>query len=296
VKSNLIIVRYGEIGLKADYTRKQFENILIKNIKNVLKNKNISFDIKKTRGRLYVYSDRIETSCNVLKKIFGIISVSPAVKTKSNIESMEKLAIDFSNENIVKNSSFALRVKREGTHDYTSQDIAIKLGDVIVKHTNAKVNLTKPDFTLYIEIRDDNAYFYTEKIRGVGGLPLGSQGNVLALIDKPVSLLAAWFLMRRGCKTTFAIMNSSLNKKIRTFTKNWYIDSSIIRIDDMKMLKEAALKNNCNSIVTGHTIKENELKDIKKIKSITEMPVLTPIISFDNKMIQEKTKEIGLKI
>ncbi|PNX50190.1 MAG: hypothetical protein BV456_07470, partial [Thermoplasmata archaeon M8B2D] len=84
MKSNLIIVRYGEIGLKAEYTRKQFENILIKNIKSSLKRENISSNIKQTRGRIYVHTDQIKTACNILKKIFGIISVSPVVHTISD--------------------------------------------------------------------------------------------------------------------------------------------------------------------------------------------------------------------
>ena len=74
----LIIIRYGEIALKGKETRKYFENCLISNIKTVLILKNISAIIKKERGRIYLYTDYIKESIDVLKRIFGIISISPA--------------------------------------------------------------------------------------------------------------------------------------------------------------------------------------------------------------------------
>ena len=81
------------------------------------------------------------------------------------------LAIKISQETLNKEKSFAIRVTRTGNHDFSSQDVAVKIGNAIVKATKATVNLIKPDFELFIEIRNDNSFIFTEKIRGTGGLP-----------------------------------------------------------------------------------------------------------------------------
>lgn len=294
MKSNLIIVRYGEIGLKAEYTRKQFENILIKNIKGSLKSKKISFNIKQTRGRIYVHTDQIKTACNVLKKIFGIISVSPVTHTSSDIEYMEKLAIEIANEQLSENMSFALKVTRVGIHKFTSRDVAVRLGDSIVKKTGASVDLTNPDVTLNIEIREKDAYFYFDKIYGVGGLPLGSQGNVLAVINDDTSILAAWYLMKRGCKTIFALSNDSIRDLLEDFIRNWYAKKLIyaVKNNDTKKLKEIISYNQCDAIVTGYFF--DDLKSIKKLKEQTHLPVLTPLLSMKIGKVKQDCKKIGL--
>ena len=75
MNNELIIIRYGEIALKAKYTRKHFENILIRNIKNALKISKIDNNIIKEWGRLYLKTDNIDESILILKNIFGIVSI-----------------------------------------------------------------------------------------------------------------------------------------------------------------------------------------------------------------------------
>ena len=296
MKSNLIIVRYGEIGLKAEYTRKQFENILIKNIKGSLKRENISFNIKQTRGRIYVHTDQIKTACNILKKIFGIISVSPVVHTISDIDYMEKLAIEIADEKLSENMSFALKVTRVGIHKFTSRDVAIKLGDSIVKKTGASVDLTNPDITINIDIREKDAYFYFDKIHGVGGLPLSSQGNVLAVINDEKSILAAWYLMKRGCNTVFALSNNSIRGLLEDFIRNWYTKKTIylVKNNDYKKFKEIISYNQCDAIVVGYFV--DDLTLIKKLKEKTRLPILTPLLSMEIDKVKQDCKKIGLTI
>ena len=294
MKYDLIIVRYGEIGLKAKSTRRRFENILVNNIKKALEIKKISNQIKLEPGRIFVYTDQIEESVPVLEKIFGIISISPSIKTTSDMGEMKKFAVNISKKQITDKDSFALRVTREGDHGYTSRDVAVALGDAVRKMTHAKVNLTKPDFTLFIEIRGDNAFFYTDKILGVGGLPLKTQGNVLSLIDTDVSLLAAWYMMHRGCNIVFASKNKDLDKKIKLFMSKWYAESKIVTINQNK-INGIAIENHCEAIVTGHTLSKKSLEEIKKLKKQSKLTILNPLISMTDEQIKNKMKEIGLK-
>ena len=299
VKNEIIIIRYSEIALKAKYTRKIFENTLVDNIKNALKTKNILYEIKKQRGRIYLYTKKINTTLKILPKIFGIKTISPAIKTKSNIESITKKAVKILKEKIKEKQSFALRITREGKHEYTSQDVAVHVGNVIVKNTKAKVNLTKPDHTLYIEIRGEDAFLFEEKIPCQGGLPLGTQGTVLALVENQKTILAAWYLMRRGCTIVFIITNKSIEKTLRRFLEKWFIKPEIIYIENNKKLNETIKKiiseKQCEAIVTSHTIYDNDLiNDIKQFKKQFKLPVLQPLITMSIDEIQKKSREIGL--
>ena len=299
MKHEIIIIRYSEIALKAKYTRRIFENVLINNIKNALKTKNIIYEIKKQRGRIYVYTKNIKTTLKILQKIFGIKTISPAIKTKSEINLIAENALKILKEKIKENESFALRVTREGKHEYTSQDVAIHVGDIIVKNTKAKVNLTKPDHTLYIEIRGENAFLFEEKIPCQGGLPLGTQGEVLTIAEKKESILAAWYLMRRGCNIIFITTNKTIKKTLEKFLKKWFIKPEIIYIENNKKLnetiKETISEKQCEAIATGQTINdENLINNTKQLKKQFKLPILQPLIAMSNDEIQKKSKEIGL--
>jgi adenylyl- and sulfurtransferase ThiI len=303
VKYELIIIRYGEIGLKARYTRQQFENKLASNIKKALNREKIVYKLQKKRGRLYLYTEQIKESINVLKKIFGITTISPAVKTKSDMKLMTKLGVNISKEIITKKDSFALRINRDGKHNYTSQDVAIKMGNEIVKTTKTSVDLTNPNFKLFIEIKDDNAFFFVEKIYGPGGLPLGTQGNVMVIIDSPFSILSSWYMMRRGCNTVFAIKNDSMNDIVKDFNSKWNASSVVFKINSDKTfyteLNKKCLEYNCNAIVTDHTLSMDPkeiINEINNLKKHLEKPVLTPLIAMNVDEIKQKLGRIGIQI
>jgi len=294
VKASLIIVRYGEIGLKADYTRKSFENILIKNIKNSLKKENIDFKIESTRGRIFVHTKEIDKTINILQRIFGIKSVSPCFKTNSSLDSMKTFISQVIQNKITSETSFALKVRREGNHDYTSRDVAVLLGNEVAKKTKAKVNLSKPDVTLYIEIRDKNAFFFFDKYLGPGGLPLGAQGKILSVIDsKNESFLAVWYMMRRGCIPVFLISDEKLVDDLKIFGDKWFfkprtIDSS----EKHNSLDNICLENDCSAAVTGDTMQS--FPSIVRLKNDFTTPILFPLISMDEKEIKNKIMELGL--
>ena len=199
-KIDSILVRYGEIGIKSDRVRSRYESTLVKNIEKALNFCEIPFDaVVRDFGRIFVQT-RDLAAAQTIARVFGVVSVSPVQTYAATLEAMKDAALRIISPLLTQGKSFAIRARRTGAHDYSSKDIGVVVGGAIEQATGAPVRLTTPDVELFIEVRAERAYIYTEIIEGVGGLPLGTQGKVIALlsggIDSPV---AAWLMMKRGC-------------------------------------------------------------------------------------------------
>jgi len=203
--SDTVIVRLGgEIGIKAAWTRKLYERRLIGNIKAVLKHYAIPYECVNRRfGRLYLKTSKAQDASTRLARVFGISSVSPALETTSRLGNIVDKSVQMGGFKLKKGSSFAVRCRRVGKHAYTSQDVCREVGRrVLDAHSNLglRVDLSRPDITLNVEVREDKAYIFTEWMQGVGGLPLGTQPRVVCLLDGSIrSLVACWMVMKRGC-------------------------------------------------------------------------------------------------
>ena len=81
----LIIVRYGEIGVKSPRVRRRFENKLISNIKN-----KINCKIEINQGRIFLYPENFKEAEAALAKVIGIVSYSPAVSTETDFDRIEE--------------------------------------------------------------------------------------------------------------------------------------------------------------------------------------------------------------
>ena len=265
---------------------------------------NIKCEPIRERGRIFIKTNDIKKGLIVLKKVFGITSFSPSIKTKSNINNMISYAIDISKKMLNKDKSFALRVNRVGDHTFSSQDVAIKIGNKIVDETKARVDLNNPDFELFIDIRFDDVYFFTKKIIGLGGLPYGTQGNILALINDTKSILAAWYLMRRGCNIIFLNTKNQTIKPLNSFSLHWYLKPDIINLsitdnNIYETINKIANEKSCYAIVTGHSLNKDSMKiisDIKKINQQINYPILHPLISMNQDEINKKCEKVGIKI
>ncbi len=298
---DVILLRYGELSLKSAYVRKYFESILVRNIKNAFTRENIPHEIRTERGRIYLSTTEISKSIRVLPRIFGIVSFSPALQTTSTLQDMSAIAQHLTKNILQKQKSFAIRVTRVGTHPFTSQQVAVQIGNDIVQATAAPVDLNNPDVELFIEIREKKSFLFTEKIKGVGGLPLGTQGKILALVKNPSSLLAAWYLMRRGCNIVIMTGNQSNEKVIRSFLTQWYADAEIIFNDltskqSPEQVSRIASEKKCDAIVTDHTLETpaQALSEIALLKSKCIVPILSPLITLTQEEIENQCKDRGI--
>lgn len=198
---NTILIRYGEIFLKGN-NRGYFESALAKNIRTALENFNFKFVRAQNRFLIEDYDEAYETDIiDKLTKIFGIHSVSVAVKVKSTEEELEKAAVLMMKD---KSGTFRVTVNRADKRiQKSSMELAARLGGAVLEsNPNLTVNLHVFDTDLYVDIRENGlSYLFTDKIMGAGGMPVGTAGAGMVLlsggIDSPV---AAYMMAKRGLK------------------------------------------------------------------------------------------------
>ncbi|HOI40638.1 MAG TPA: tRNA uracil 4-sulfurtransferase ThiI [Methanobacterium sp.] len=327
----LIIVRYGEIGIKSPKVRGKFERKLIENIKTV-----IDGDVKLKQGRIFIYPQDLGEAVEYLQRIPGIVSYSPASVTKTDHDSIKELIELYINELVDKGvfsseDSFAIRCRRVGEHDFTSQEMAAYCGSVVYGITESKVDLSNPDFELFVEVRGDKTYIFNQKIQGLGGLPLGTQGKVISLISSGIdSPVATFLMMKRGCSVTLLNFNTypyssgsndkilkiyqklkeySAGAKLTLYQVDYgdYLHKCIDEAPDrmtcvlcksgMYQIAERLAKDeNALAIVDGSSLGQvasQTLPNILATRYSTLMPVLSPLIGLDKVEIENIAKKIG---
>ncbi len=326
-------VRYGEIGIKSPKIRRKFENILMNNIRSEIKCK-----FENNQGRITLITEEDDEKVkSTLSRTFGITSYSPIIKTKTSKEDITNLIKKIIPEIIAKGKfnpekdSFAVRCRRVGEHKYSSQEIAAYCGSVVIDLTNAKVNLSNPDFVLNVEVRQDNTYMYHEKIQGLGGLPVGSQGKVICLISGGIdSPVAVYQMLKRGCsvallhcdnspytsgtldkvlENTRNLQKYSLGSKIELYSIKYgdYLEhvskeapprmTCVLCKSGMYQVAEMlARKIRAKAIVDGSSIGQvasQTLDNIEVSRYFCRLPIFSPLISLDKLEIEAIGKTIG---
>ena len=303
VQTDCILIRYGEIALKSRVTRKNFEKILRNNIKKALEINHISFDIIMMQGRILVKSEDIKKAVEVISHVFGITSISPAFQLDTDLIQISELTFSLIDKHIHKGQSFALRVTRTGNHPFTSQDVAINVGSFVQKQKDFDVDLTNPDIEVFIEIRDNQSYIFLEKILGPGGMPRGSQGRMISIIDSSYDVLASWYLLKRGCDMLYLYSDENILNDADSFFSTWHIPRHVFyceKNDDFWNQVNMIISNKqCQALCSGIHFSQNRNESISSIKSLKQqvsIPVLTPLISFGIDELHKLCTEKGIKI
>jgi len=200
----ILLLRYAEIGLKSTPVRRRFENTLKDNLLNRLMEDGVEALVTNKGARFYVEASDIDAAVASVRRVFGIASASIAEESTSKMEDMCSVAAEYSKAKLKEGQSFAVKARREGTQGYTSLDMGREIGSAIFlanEDKGVKVDLTDPDVTFYVEARDNRAFIFQDYIRCHAGLPVGTQGKVIAHVDgSERSVVSAWLMMKRGCR------------------------------------------------------------------------------------------------
>lgn len=325
--NRLILIKYGELTTKKA-NRKMFIQMLEKNILKLLDGMN--FKIKKDRVRMYIECEEqnLKNIVEKLKKIFGIHGIVIAHKVDTNIESIEEKALEMIKQ--MDGTTFKVETKRaDKKFPIPSMEFNCQIGGIILKNTDLKVDVHNPDIRLFIEIRQEGTFLYTNEVRGNGGYPVGIQGKGMLMlsggIDSPV---AGYLALKRGvdleCLYFESPPHTSLEAKnkvielaniINQYSGNIKVnivpftnlqeaiyknvpDSYIITIMRRMMYRIAemiAKKHKCKIILNGESIGQvasQTLDSMTVINHVTNMPVIRPVACMDKLEIIELAKKI----
>ena len=201
----VLLVRYGELSLKSPYVRRQLEDRLTANVQAMFAASGVECVVRREHGRVFVHADDEAAALRLLRRVFGIVSVSPAREIASDLEALTRFVAEDAKGLVRPGTTFAIRPRRSGEHPYTSQVLARVLGRAVQEAIpGAAVDLDAPDVRVGVEVRGPKAYVFHEIADGPGGLPVGTQGRVGAAVDTEPEMVAAWLLMRRGCRVVAA--------------------------------------------------------------------------------------------
>jgi len=202
------LLRYGEIGLKSSPVRNRFLQVLEKNLLRRFRERGLSPVINREPGRLYIFAGDVHSSAELLRTTPGIVSFSLCLDEKAEMEAMLGTFAALAKRYLENGDSFAVRARRSGNHPFTSQDVAVRAGERILKENkNLKVKLTGPTTSLYVEVRNARSFFYLGIEKGPGGFPVGVAGNVLSFVGPELSPEASLHMMKRGCHVHPVVMS-----------------------------------------------------------------------------------------
>lgn len=279
---DIILARYAEVGLKSTGVRRYFESILIDNMLIALSANGLEALISSEQGRIYITTDRMDEAVPVLRRVFGVASVSPALVSDSAMASMQEVAAEYSCSVLKGGQSFAVKARREGNHPYKSMDVGREVGSVIFlanEDRGVRVDLTRPDVTFYVEVRDRKAYIFSEYLSGPGGLPMGSQGKVVAVVEDDRDALAGWMMMKRGCR----VLVSSTPEAAEVL-RRWDPKLKVVPTDLARALRET------KALATVHGYGVGDMTRIKALSG--SVPAFFPLIGMTEEEIEDRLASI----
>jgi len=328
-----VMVRYGEIFLKSEPVKRRFISIMTRNIGLALEAQGLSHRIETPRGRILIFGDEPLRIAEVVARTFGVVSAGICEVTTADIPGISAAAVERAERRLHPGMSFAVRARRSGVEGFNSQELAAAVGAaVLARIPGATVNLTAPEYEIFVEAREFGGFVYDERIAGPGGLPYGTQGEVMALlsagIDSPV---ASWLMMRRGCLMAHIHMGSGRfggadsernvlrhHAHLSTWIPGHPLDLLIVDMEPffevITALKEPryrcilckrfmlrvagilAKERGAYALVNGDNLGQvasQTLANMAVVSPAASIPVLRPLIGFDKDEVIGRARAIG---
>ncbi|WP_217586992.1 tRNA uracil 4-sulfurtransferase ThiI [Lentibacillus saliphilus] len=331
MKYDHIMVRYSEIALKGG-NRKMFLLKLQDNINRALKEYE-GIKVKRTQGRVFILLNghAPEPIIEKCRKVFGIHSLSPAMKLESDLEQIQKATLEALTK-ATDAQTFKIIVKRiDKTFPHRSQEMNQLLGSYLLKNTEGyTVDVHHPDVAIKVEIRNEATYVTSQVTPGAKGLPVGTAGKTLLLlsggIDSPV---AGYLAMKRGVQLeaihfhsppftserakqkvldladVLTAYGTKINIHIVPFTKVQQTifrempDShamTIMRRIMLRISERVCRDNGILSMTTGESLGQvasQTMYSMHAINDVTSFPILRPLIAMDKEDIIHISRKIG---
>ena len=327
-----VIVHYGELALKGK-NRPWFVSMLVRSIRACLKGLDVK-DVRPMVGRVVIRLgadgeaqwDEVRAR---LSRLPGIGNFSRATHVLPDVDAIAAAVTSAVAGRTT--GSFRVRARRADKRFATpSPELERIVGRAVQAATGWPVDLSNPELSIRIEVLTADAFFHFAKEPGVGGLPIGSSGRVMSLlsggIDSPV---AAWRMIRRGCRAHFVhfhsypILSNTSQEKARELVQiltrtqlksRLYLvpfgglqQQVVVAIPPalrvvvyrrlmMRIAERLAITSGAHALVTGDSVGQvasQTLKNLAAVGEVTRLPILRPLVGFDKEEITLNAQRLG---
>ena len=325
-----VIVRTHELALKGK-NRPWFMRHLVDNLRNATLGTGVS---RVWQGHMLVGLTLVDESSwpevrERVKECFGVAKFFKAYEVPVDLAKLKEVLPGLlADRNF---QSFRISANRSDKRfPITSEEMNRDLGSFVQELSGARVDLKNPELEVFLDVMSSGILLYFEEVKGHGGLPVGVSGHVMTMlsggIDSPV---AAWHLMKRGCRSSFThfhsyplVDRSSIEKAMELtehltqhqFSSRLYlaplseIQKQIIvstppafrvilyRRFMVRITEILAQRQGAVAIVTGEScgqVSSQTLDNIAVIDAAADMPILRPLIGMNKEEIVEMSRKMG---
>jgi thiamine biosynthesis protein ThiI len=325
-----IVVHYQEIALKGN-NRPWFVSRLARNLRLATKGVGVR-EVRVLMGRIELVLEETadwNTVRGRVENVFGVANFARAASAPLDVDAIARQILEDLGDRHT--DSFRVSARRADKRFHlTSPQMEREIGGRIKEARGWRVDLSNPGLTIHVEALTDEAFYYFGKEPGAGGLPAGTSGRVACLlsggIDSPV---AAWRMMRRGCRVIFVhfhsypILSRASQEKARELVRlltTFQYDSRLYLVPFgeiqqqvvlavapplrvviyrrlmMRITEAVARRNRAQALVTGEVVGQvasQTLENLSAIDDVVTMPVLRPLIGTDKDEITAAAQRLG---
>lgn len=325
-----IVVHYQEIALKGN-NRPWFVSRLARNLRTATKGAGVR-EVRVLMGRLELVLEEGADWDAVRRRVanvFGVANFARASTAPLDVDVIARQILEDLGDR--QTDTFRVSARRADKRFHlTSPQMEREIGGRIKEARGWRVDLGNPGLTIHVEALTDEAFYYFGKEPGAGGLPAGTSGRVVCLlsggIDSPV---AAWRMMRRGCRVIFVhfhsypILSRASQEKVRELVRlltTFQYDSRLYLVPFgeiqqqvvlsvapplrvviyrrlmMRIAEAIAHRTRAQALVTGEVVGQvasQTLENLASINDVVKMPVLRPLIGTDKDEITAMAQRLG---
>ncbi|GAA0275496.1 tRNA sulfurtransferase [Halobacterium noricense] len=332
--ADAVVVRHGDVGVKSSSVQSDMERRLRENLEAILDDRDIPGEVEREWGRLLVRTPDPDAAADAAADTFGVVSASPALSVPPEMRSIRG-ALALTARECYDGGAYAVDARRVGDHEFSSHDVNREGGDAVwhavEQDVRPEVDLDDPDVTFFVEVRQDEAFVFVEKRDGPGGMPLGSQKPLVALvsggIDSPV---AAWEAMKRGSPVVPLYLDlgpyggpdhraraEETARRLSAYAPNFDLQlrvapagDAVERLGDevgrtrmlsyrrfmYRVAEQLAEQVGAVGIVTGESLGQKSSQtaaNFAVVDRVTDLPVHRPLFALDKQEIIARARDIG---